>query len=323
MNASTRLFRNKSFLLTVSIVFFLYLYRIIFLNWINCDPVKLSGKMLENKITPKHLKILINPNGICKIDEANKLPFVFSYVFNKADNFIKRNAIRKTWANKLFFPNFKIAFMVGLSTDENINRLVKEESDRFGDIVVGNYLESLKNLSFKSVMAWQWINTNCKNADYILKVDDDTVVDTFTFTNFINELFKTNRSLKNTYFCEILKGLTVERKFFAKYYIECEEYGEDYYKDFCNGVANIITPDLIPKLHEASYTARPFWVDDAYVGFITNSLNVSMVDIVDKIVYNSKKENVNVNDTTFLFVRDADTSDDIYKIWDFIMEKHV
>ena len=289
---------------------------------ITCDSKRITYKLPENKITPMHLKILVESKKICKIQKGIGKPFVFSYVFNKVDNFAKRMAIRKTWANKLFFPHLKIAFMVGLSKNESINKIVREESKRYGDIVVGNYIDSLRNLSFKSVMAWQWINNNCRYADYILKVDDDTLVNTFSFMNFINSIKKNNKNLNNTYFCEILKKEPVERHPLGKYFTTCEEYWEgDYFKEYCCGVANIITPDLIPKLHNASYTVRPFHVDDAYVGFVTDHLNVSMIDIVDKMVFKSKKGNV--IDRNFLFVRDADTHDDIYNIWNFILEKYI
>ena len=281
---------------------------------IACDPGKTYAKQPENKITPKYLKILVNPKDICKSNSS----FVFNYIFNKVNNFAKREAIRKTWGNKEKFSSLKIAFLVGQSKDENVNKQVHDESLKYGDIIVGNFIDSVRNLSFKSVMAWQWISQECTNADYILKIDDDTVLNTFNFMKYIDSIKINYKNLKNTYFCEVLRQVKPDRRYLGQYFTTCEEYKEEYYKDFCCGVANIITPDLIAKLHEASYTVRPFYVDDVYVGFVTNHLNISMIDVADKIVYNKDKKKR--DDQTFLFIRDAETPGDVYSLWDLILK---
>ena len=287
------------------------------LHEIKCDPNKTYPKLPEINITPKHFKILVNPKEICKSNSS----FVFNYIFNKVNAFDKRTAIRKTWGNKEKFPKLKIAFLVGQSTDDNINNQVQEEALIYGDIIVGSFIDSLRNLSFKSVMAWQWINQECKNADYILKIDDDTVLVTFNFMNFIDSLKANQKNLTNTYFCELLEKKKPIRLLDDKYFIKCEEYAEEYFKDFCCGVANIITPDLIPKLHEASYTVRSFFIDDVYVGFVTNHLRVSMIDIWYTMLYDLKQE---IKDyKKIFFMRGAHTIHDIYSYWNFILKKNI
>jgi hypothetical protein len=61
-------------------------------------------------------------------------------------------------------------------------------------------------------------------------------------------------------------------------------------------------------------------VDDAYVGFITQSLDVNMIDINDYIINYRVKDRSKFN--TFLFFRDMETIDDINKIWAYITRKN-
>lgn len=107
--------------------------------------------------------------------------------------------------------------------------------------------------------AWKWISENCANSKYILKIDDDTVADTFLLKNFVTNLIKERVYLRNTYFCEILIRPYVDRNRRNKYFITCEENNEKYFKDYCCGSA-LITSDLIPRLYDATFTARNFWV---------------------------------------------------------------
>lgn len=180
--------------------------------------------------------------------------------------------------------------------------------------------DSLRNLSYKSVTAWKWIKNHCSRTNYILKVDDDTMPNMFLVTEFVNYLRENHNSLKNQYFCEILKKAYVDRSSSGKYSISCEDYDKKYYEPYCCGVANLITSDLIPKLYNASHSAKYFWVDDAYVGFITNSLKVNMIDINDYIINFREKDRKKYE--RFLFYRDIDSIDDINRIWAYLAKKH-
>lgn len=168
--------------------------------------------------------------------------------------------------------------------------------------------------------AWKWINTNCQNTRYVLKVDDDTVINTFALMDFVDYLKKYHADLKNSYFCNILHRLPVERYIFSKYFTTCDEYPKKYFRDFCHGSANFITSDLIPKLHNATYFLKPFWVDDQNVGLITNALRVKMYQINERIV--STKEIEKRKNEFFMFVKNTINLNDIYRNWNLILEKH-
>ena len=53
---------------------------------------------------------------------------------------ITRSKIRKTWGNKNAFKKIKVFFVLGLSSEFYINKIVQKESEKFRDILQGNFL---------------------------------------------------------------------------------------------------------------------------------------------------------------------------------------
>lgn len=142
----------------------------------------------------------------------------------------------------------------------------------------------------------------------------------FRLLEFITYLHQSHANLKNRYFCEIIKKAYVDRNPNGKYSITCDEYDRKYYNPYCCGVANIITSDLISKLYESTFHARYFWVDDAYVGFITDSLNVKLTEITQTIIkHRDRLHRVYEN---FLFITEVERVDAIRRNWEIIKQKN-
>lgn len=175
----------------------------------------------------------------------------------------------------------------------------------------------MKNLPYKSITAWKWIKDYCNSAKFIVKVDDDTFVNTYSLSEFIEYLVINHNSVSNGYFCQILDKERVDRRKHGKYSITCDEYDKPYYEPYCCGVANIITSDLIPKLYNAAYNSKYFWVDDVYVGFITRSLNVNMYNISNSIL--EKRRSLKEN---YLFIKNINNCQELVVNWDVVKRQN-
>ena len=89
----------------------------------------------NNKLVLQDIKFLYLPENIC-----TKQPDLIIYVFNKVNDMITRSKIRKTWGNKNAFKKIKVFFILGLSSEFYINKIVQKESEKFRDILQGNFL---------------------------------------------------------------------------------------------------------------------------------------------------------------------------------------
>ena len=287
----------------------------------------LSEKNNFNQEFDEYLKLIIEPKpNICQSTSNQK--FIFAYIFTKVSSFEKRNAIRNTWANKTQFPQLKISFIVALSKSQDTNNKLVNENILYGDILQGNFIDAYKNLSYKSLIAWEWITSNCLNAKYILKIDDDVVLNTFALMNFLKDEsyyfpFTSFNNLKNAFICRIVPGdKPCMEKSCGKMYTSNDEYNEKLYglKEygrFCSGVGFLMTSDLVASLLLKSYEIKLFWIDDVYVGILGRYTNANFLQLWNRFILINEINKLK-NKKDIMFIRDVDTIDRINTIWNNI-----
>ena len=93
-------------------------------------------------------------------------------------HFAHRKAIRSTWGND--FNNLhmidsklhgQIIFQVGLKPRTNeIDKLIKDESNQFGDILIQDFVEHYNNLTIKTVMLLKYLNHLSVIPSFVFKV---------------------------------------------------------------------------------------------------------------------------------------------------------
>ena len=56
----------------------------------------------------------------------------------------------------------------------------------YGDMAFGNFIDSYKNLTLKTLSLVNWVKQSCKRPRYLLKVDDDIFINTKNMLSLIN-----------------------------------------------------------------------------------------------------------------------------------------
>jgi len=251
------------------------------------------NKISDSVLNPEfktYLNFKLEPKDLCKFNNNNN-KFIFIYIFTSVKSFSKRQIIRNTYGNKkLNLFNF----------------------------------DSYRNLSYKSLTAWKWINLNCNNSNYVLKLDDDILLNTYKLKKMLidNNQFKSN---SNSFICQVLSqsGPVFYDKT-CKTYVTDAEYNSNLYKNinihglyppYCKGIASLMTPDLISKLFEKALDLKLFWIDDAYVGILGKYINAQHENIPH--LYSNNRSLAN----DILFIDGADTIEDMSQIWNLITKK--
>jgi len=107
-----------------------------------------------------HMQYHIQPNkDFCK-DDVDLLLAVKSSV----NHFAQRNVIRSTWGKTRSNIGYKLktVFLLGIpKSNPDMFFRVKEEQFLHGDIVLGSYIDSYKNLTLKTLTGFQWMNNFC------------------------------------------------------------------------------------------------------------------------------------------------------------------
>lgn len=283
-----------------------------------------SNNFLQSeKSFKRYLRFIQRPSS--KLCHQTEKKFILAYIFGRVDSFDKRKAIRETWANKQKFPLLKAVFVTALSKTDEINKNLIEENLVYGDVIQGNFIDSYRNLSYKSLLAFKWISKNCNNAQYILKIDDDVVLNTNLLMDFLkneSSYFPTTnfQGLKNTFICRIVETeAPCRHNGCGKMFTTFEEYnkelyGLENYSPFCSGVAFLMTSDLAQRLLLKSNEIKLFWIDDVYVGILGRFANAKFLQLWNWFIEKKEKFKLKTR-KDILFVRDADTVAEINSIW--------
>ncbi|XP_052819735.1 uncharacterized protein LOC128245576 [Mya arenaria] len=251
-------------------------------------------------VTPEHLRtISSNPDLIDKINASSgvhypvtfKRPYlientklcssvpnlaVLIIVHTAPNHFELRNAMRRTWANDTHYESLgkvRKLFLLGTVNNQTLQTELEKEFKQNQDLLQGDFVGADSNLTHKGVMGYLWVSERCQNAKYILKVDDDIVVDMYRlFTKVIPNFKNKTKQILCSYITPGTMLITREKK--NKWYVNENHFqGQQFYPEYCSGLLVLFTNDVIPAIFKSASVSPFFWVDDVNLyGFVSNHL---------------------------------------------------
>ena len=104
----------------------------------------------------------------------------------------------------------------------------------------------------------------CPNAQFVLKADDDTYVDTFHLEHFLRDHGFHSKS--KFLLCNTIENQTVIRVKKSKSYVSPDDYPEETYPRYCTGAAYVTTIETVRAIADnVSQIDNAIHVDDAFV----------------------------------------------------------
>ena len=234
---------------------------------------------LTNKLIHYHeYEFLINHESICDSDI-----FILFLVQTAPKHFERRQDIRNTWGSIHIYNSAKlrIAFLVGEIEPAmggiQVQHKLREESDQYQDIVQGNFIDTYRNLTYKTVFGLHWMQKHCRNAKFVFKADDDVVINVFRLVDFLQGFENGAKILRNFVYC---------RKFYFgkprsglnKFYTSYSEYEYFRFPVYCHGPAYLMSKDVAVRLYNATQYIPFIWLEDVFIGFGMNMLELPISD---------------------------------------------
>ena len=241
----------------------------------------------EPVVNPHDFNYVINPKELCF---KRNLRFLI-YVHSAPKNFRKRQLVRQTWGSKAILQqyNMRIVFVMGSDSDNKTLDGVTMESGRYGDIVMEDFFDSYRNLTYKAVAALKWTSIYCSHAKYVLKADDDILIDIHALMDYLNSEEVRNYGTQNLIICNQWTRMKVIRDKKSKWYVSPQEYADEYFSPYCSGSAFVMSTDVVKSLFRASFYVPFFWVDDFYVtGMLVKRIKVQHRRLNDGYILNAK-----------------------------------
>jgi beta-1,3-galactosyltransferase 1 len=259
---------------------------LLFKSLLNAESVSLWNN--TNKISnPEKTKLLyndyvkyitlyrINKFNFCGENFGSKLSSLI-FVFSRVDAFKQRNAIRKTWAKNMNIEKSetKVLFVIALSFSESIQNRVIEEDEKHNDLIQWEFIDNYYNCTLKAIGILRWTLFYCKNVKFIMKTDDDILINPLMFNQFIAN----KRNSKNTIYGNLVKRYKPHRSKTSKWFISYESYSSSIYPDFMLGPYIISNDSIYPIYIEILNSLPALAFDDVYIsGVIAEKLNISRV----------------------------------------------
>ena len=238
-------------------------------------PVTRRPRMCRGCFQHDYEYLIDNPK-ICKSNGQSI--DVMILIFSTHSKRKQREALRQTWLtySKNNTGNVRYAFMFGNIKSSIENRLLKEESDRYGDIVQENFEDSYGNLTVKTIMAFKWASTKCTQARFVMKADDDVYVN-------IPGVFAKIRNhgvMLQTRIGGVCKRKTKpDRNPKSKWYISYEMYPEKFIPEFCSGTAYLTSMNVARNIYKISSDIPYVNLEDIYISLCARELGYKFVDI--------------------------------------------
>ncbi|XP_050313913.1 beta-1,3-galactosyltransferase 5-like isoform X2 [Anthonomus grandis grandis] len=258
--------------------------------------------------------------SVCK--EADVLLLVL--VPSAPKNGKKREAIRKTWGYAA--KDTKVLFMLGISSDEGVERAVQEESSIHKDIVQGNFIDAYTNMTYKAVMSLKYAIYYCPEASYILKADDDSFVNMPFLRNFLRHDVSPYGA-ENLFLCNDMSGSPALRDPTSKWYVPEQDFPDKFFPSYCSGWYAVFTPDICFKLYREAQKLKYLYIDDAFVyGIAGKKGGVKHVDFAYyTLAYRDLRLlwNGTYDDLPIMFGSPNMGPDLIYKAYDYFRDKPV
>ncbi|XP_043961300.1 beta-1,3-galactosyltransferase 1-like [Gambusia affinis] len=226
---------------------------------------------------PYEYHFTINEELKCKQEN----PFVVLMVQVAPRNRAHRDIVRNSWGSEKLVNNQVVAlvFLLGMQTGddaEQVHRQLLQESREHHDLIQGDFVDCYKNLTIKTMVMLEWLNSYCSSAAYAMKIDSDMFLNV---PNLVNLLLKAPRTNYMTGLVTHAERVSRDPNF--KFYMPVDLMSEDVYPPYAYGLGYILSLDLTKKLVEASRHVKALYIEDVYLGLCMRQLGIRPTDPPD------------------------------------------
>ncbi|XP_068178654.1 N-acetyllactosaminide beta-1,3-N-acetylglucosaminyltransferase 2-like isoform X2 [Antennarius striatus] len=262
-------------------------------DWLNdtgppdpCEPdYRVPTQILDYNVLPRlfqdfllHMRcrrypLLIDPPRVC---EAT--PFLLLAVKSLTPHFDRRQAIRETWgragvvANRTVAVVFLLGSTFGGDHFPDLRGLLRQEARIHKDVLLWRYRDTFFNLTLKDVLFLEWFGRRCPHARYVLKGDDDVLVNTPRVLDFLENVSESRT--KDLFVGDVISDAAPHRDKKLKYFIP-ESVFVGRYPPYAGGGGYLLSGDLALRLSEASRRVVLYPIDDVYTGMCLQKLGLA------------------------------------------------
>ncbi|XP_076094966.1 beta-1,3-galactosyltransferase 1-like [Mytilus galloprovincialis] len=221
-------------------------------------------------VKKESIHLNINNEEICK--PSNESIDILIMITSSPQNKLSRDAIRDTWLKhtKMNKGNIRYVFLLGESP---MTKQLEEENLQTMDIILGSFQDTYNNLTYKTLMSFQWATKHCRNAKFVMKTDDDVYVHIPGLKRVIKENMNVLRNAVGGRCQRVSKPIRDKR---SKWYASFESFPEKTYPGFCSGTGYVTSLNVLSQIVKISKEVPFFHLEDVYVALCIKKLGLRL-----------------------------------------------
>ncbi|KAG4079473.1 hypothetical protein HA402_005170 [Bradysia odoriphaga] len=186
--------------------------------------------------------------------QNKKLKTAVIIVLSARTNFNDRNLIRQTYGSVQYANNVQILALIFIlsqsgaqADDEAVNKKLQAERDLFGDTMMGDFVDSYRNLTLKTIMAYEWLTEYCRQAQFVVKTDDDVIVNIFELTHQLDSFSPAEMASSNIWGWIHFNEDTIKDEK-SRFYAPAVDFPSGKFPEHCAGVGYITTFGVVERI---------------------------------------------------------------------------
>uniref|UniRef100_A0A914PWS4 Hexosyltransferase n=1 Tax=Panagrolaimus davidi TaxID=227884 RepID=A0A914PWS4_9BILA len=199
---------------------------------------------------------------------------------SRPNAFHTRMAIRKSWLKNVA-STITYRFIIGSTPNLTIEKLNHEEFEQYNDLIISNIQDSYLNLTLKTNSILQWQKRYCPKTEYLLKTDDDTVVDVNRLLYWIENDYKniTQNFENKVIFGKIWSKTLPKRDPSKKWYTSYSAWNRKFFPDYCNGPTYLLTAKAVEAILEKTTNFELISIEDVFfTGILAEAAGIKRID---------------------------------------------
>ncbi|KAM4595550.1 N-acetyllactosaminide beta-1,3-N-acetylglucosaminyltransferase 2a isoform 1-T1 [Fundulus diaphanus] len=261
-------------------------------DWLNdtgpLDPCEVDyrvpRRILDYNTLPKqfqdfllHMRCRTYPMRINQPHVCDEKPFLLLVVKSLMPHFDRRQAIRQTWGRAGLLASRTVAtvFLLGNASSvdnfPDLQDMLNHEAKLHKDLLQWDYRDTFFNLTLKEVLFLEWFSVHCPQAQYVLKGDDDVIVNTLRIMDFLKGL--SEDKAKDLFIGDVIRNAGPHRNRNLKYFVP-ESVFVGQYPPYAGGGGYLFSGDLAIRLYKISKQVVLYPIDDVYTGMCLKKLGL-------------------------------------------------
>ncbi|ESO87144.1 hypothetical protein LOTGIDRAFT_106925 [Lottia gigantea] len=215
-----------------------------------------------------NFQLIIQQFQLCKSNDRIRL---LMFITSTPNNKESRVVIRKTWAAKCWDPNsvLKCVFVLGRSKNSSVNMNLITENKTYGDIIQIDFMDSYRNLTYKTMSSFKWAAEYCSNAHYVMKTDDDMYVNTELITQMLQAAPR--GKFVGGYCWDTSKP---NRDHSSKWFVSYRMFQKPHFPPMCSGTGYILSMDVVGRILMESPNIPFLYLEDVYVSLCLQKFGI-------------------------------------------------